>query len=880
MVVRGTVVHFQNDAAFIELEPGVVGMAKKENISWRREVPHPMVALSAGEIVSCTILAVYADKRQIGLRVAVRPDRPAGVNPWDGVGDKYKPGQAVTGIVRRVMPYGVFVEVEPGVTGLWHRSAMGPHAGGIDLERTFPLDGAVTCTVMDVHPKEMKLGLQADVAPPASPPPSADALPPAAPPTPQLERPPEPVPPPPSPAPVAPTTPPALPAASWQATVRKYSPGTILSGRVDAFFKDLAFIEVAPGVRGQVQVAKGRLKRDDRITCVVLRVDHAAQLLELALTPTEPLSPEVLARYHVGDIVKGTVTNVASFGAFVALAPGLDGLLHVSEMAEPPPDDPRALLTPGEQIDVLIVGVNPEERRIALSRKRLPAPPQSVAIADLISELSKEAGALFYPPRASDLTPSKTAPKPPPAMAEPLAAEPLMAEAMPPEIPTAPAAAPTPPPPPQPPAPAPAPVASWAADPVERLTPQAVAAVLAQPTAGGAPQGERAECAVFAPAKVRPGTDAFIQAFTFPSGQESQAAALAREFDEDAVRRGLTTLTALLPHGAVLCFHLTLHGLDVKGPIRELTWLGKTAWVQFIASIPADRPPGNLLGTLLVSTAGLPIGRIDFKLTVAADGPASPSAAPVSVGSSAQRFRKAFVSYSSLDRPEVLRRVAMLRRPLTDLEVFQDILRLEPGEAYEPILFRWIDECDVFLLFWSSNARKSDWVQREIRRARQRQGAHGEPPPTILPVLLEGPPPPPPPRELAHLHFNDHLLYLAAAPAPPTVAPAPRPDGPRLIALRGVRVNATYPIREGRNTVGRGGDGSVEIDLTEQEAAGRTLCAPRHALIVCQAGRLTIEDLSENGAFVNRARLVPGQAHPLAANDVIQIGPVQLRVVL
>jgi hypothetical protein len=102
----------------------------------------------------------------------------------------------------------------------------------------------------------------------------------------------------------------------------------------------------------------------------------------------------------------------------------------------------------------------------------------------------------------------------------------------------------------------------------------------------------------------------------------------------------------------------------------------------------------------------------------------------------------------------------MLRPPLTDIEVFQDILNLEPGEAFAPTIYRRIDECDLFLLFWSSNARKSEWVQREIERARQRQGPEGKSPPTILPVIIEGPPPPQPPPELAHLQFDDYLLYL------------------------------------------------------------------------------------------------------------------------
>jgi hypothetical protein len=274
-------------------------------------------------------------------------------------------------------------------------------------------------------------------------------------------------------------------------------------------------------------------------------------------------------------------------------------------------------------------------------------------------------------------------------------------------------------------------------------------------------RGKAADCAVFAPADVRQGEEVLVQAFTFPVGQEAEPAERAKEFDEEAIRRGFATLKVLLCRGDVLQFHLSFRGITVEDPVRELTWQGRTASVQFVVGIPADRPPGNLIGTIIVSKEGVPVGHIGFKLTVISGGQRQDTREAVSVGEAASRFRKAFVSYASQDRPEVLKRVQMLRPPMTDIKVFQDVLALEPGEQFEPILFRRIDECDIFLLFWSSNAQRSEWVHKEIEYARRRQGPGGHPPPTILPVIIEGPPPPKPPPELAHLHFNDYLLYLA-----------------------------------------------------------------------------------------------------------------------
>jgi hypothetical protein len=91
---------------------------------------------------------------------------------------------------------------------------------------------------------------------------------------------------------------------------------------------------------------------------------------------------------------------------------------------------------------------------------------------------------------------------------------------------------------------------------------------------------------------------------------------------------------------------------------------------------------------------------------------------------------------------------------------FQDLLSLEPGQRWEPLLYRYIDESDVFYLFWSSAAKRSKWVRKEVQYALRRQSESPAPPPEIVPVIIEGPPPVAPPRYLAALHFNDKFLYF------------------------------------------------------------------------------------------------------------------------
>jgi hypothetical protein len=127
-------------------------------------------------------------------------------------------------------------------------------------------------------------------------------------------------------------------------------------------------------------------------------------------------------------------------------------------------------------------------------------------------------------------------------------------------------------------------------------------------------------------------------------------------------------------------------------------------------------------------------------------------------GVSARRYRQAFISYSSSDRQEVLKRLNALR--LGGVRYFQEILKLEPGDRREQKIYHHIDKSDLFLLFWSSNAKKSEWVLKEVRHALERKRGDESAPPEIVPVIIEDPPVPTPIDELSHLHFNDYLIYF------------------------------------------------------------------------------------------------------------------------
>jgi hypothetical protein len=270
------------------------------------------------------------------------------------------------------------------------------------------------------------------------------------------------------------------------------------------------------------------------------------------------------------------------------------------------------------------------------------------------------------------------------------------------------------------------------------------------------PAADAVDCTVFAPPEVASGSSFLVQMFAHLFESAEQVAELALEMDPAARRRGFKSLEVPVARGESLSFELSMPGLDIDDPVQTMVWNGRPQSVQFGVTVPGQAPSGTVIGTVTVSRRTIPIGHLKFKLTVARDAPAATEPEPCS--EAAQRYSLAFVSYSSADRKKVLERVQMLGA--VGIRYFQDVLDLDPGERWERKLYQRIDECDLFLLFWSSAAKESEWVRKEVDYALARKGGDDLAPPEIRPVILEGPPIVPPPSNLAHLHFNDRMIYF------------------------------------------------------------------------------------------------------------------------
>jgi len=283
------------------------------------------------------------------------------------------------------------------------------------------------------------------------------------------------------------------------------------------------------------------------------------------------------------------------------------------------------------------------------------------------------------------------------------------------------------------------------------------------------------DCTVFAPPSVARGDWLLVQVFAHRPDQAEETRGLAKEVDEHARKRGFKSLEMGIERGTSLTFHLRVPGIEFATSTQRLVWQGRPTYVQFAAQAPSEIPIGTVIGKVTVSRDNIPIGSIMFRLEIVekneppraliallCDTNGNRRRSLLPVGDRVRRYKKAFISYAMKDLPEVLKRVQMLR--VARIRYFQDVLKLEPGDRWERKLYRHIDRSDLFLLFWSTNAKESKWVLEEVRYAIKRKGGNDLAPPDVIPVIIEGPPVPHPPEDLAYLHFNDYLLYFMLPP--------------------------------------------------------------------------------------------------------------------
>jgi hypothetical protein len=269
------------------------------------------------------------------------------------------------------------------------------------------------------------------------------------------------------------------------------------------------------------------------------------------------------------------------------------------------------------------------------------------------------------------------------------------------------------------------------------------------------PIEDMVDCSVFSPPAAPPGATILIQVFLHLPEQSERAKHQAGLMDSSAALRGTQSLQTPIKRRARVDISLAGDTLVVDEPVQSVIWRGQPVFCQFLVKIPQGTSGQTFSPKVRVCVDGRLVGRIIFRISSdrSAGSPRS-----TSLGDRAGPYEYAFVSYARKDLTDVLVRVQML--DVLNTTYFQDVLSLRPGARWEESLYHSIDRCDLFLLFWSKNAKGSDYVIREAEYALERQGRDPNREPDIVPIILQ-PDVPLPPR-LKHLqfdHFLNHMIF-------------------------------------------------------------------------------------------------------------------------
>jgi small subunit ribosomal protein S1 len=328
-VRKGVVKNIADFGAFVDLG-GIDGLLHITDMSWGR-INHPSERVKIDEQVEVKILNIDREKEKIALGM-----KQLTQSPWEQVEGKYPVGTKIKGEVVNVMSYGAFVKLEDGIEGLVHISEMSWVKRINHPSELVAIGDEVEVVVLGINQEKQEISLGMKQTQPNP----------------------------------------------WDHVAEKYPPGTKIQGTVRNLTNYGAFIELEEGVDGLLHVsdmshtrkishANEMLKRGDTITCQVLSVDEDRKRIALGLKQLsdDPWETTIPAKYQPGKLVKGKVTKITNFGVFVELEDDLEGLLHISELADHKVENPEDIVQVGQELEVRILRVDTEDRKIGLSRK-------------------------------------------------------------------------------------------------------------------------------------------------------------------------------------------------------------------------------------------------------------------------------------------------------------------------------------------------------------------------------------------------------------------------------------------------------------------------------------------------------------------------------
>ena len=328
--VQGAVKNITDFGAFVDLG-GMDGLLHITDMSWGR-LNHPSEMLVIGQTLNVIILDVNKEKERVSLGF-----KQLQSNPWENIEAKFPIGQRVKGKITKLVPYGAFVELAEGVEGLVHVSELSWTKRITRPGDVLTIGQEIEAVVLQIAKDEQKISLGVR----------------------QLE------------------------ANPWDDIDARFPIGSRIKGKVRNLTAYGAFVELEEGIDGMVHVSdlswtrkinhpSEMLKKGDEVEAPVLEIDKANQRISLGVKQAETDPWSVIEdKFKVGDVVKGTVTKIASFGAFVQLQDDIDGLVHISQLADTHVARVKDVIKVGQEVEARVIKVDKGERRIGLSIKAM-----------------------------------------------------------------------------------------------------------------------------------------------------------------------------------------------------------------------------------------------------------------------------------------------------------------------------------------------------------------------------------------------------------------------------------------------------------------------------------------------------------------------------
>jgi small subunit ribosomal protein S1 len=345
---KGTVKNITDFGAFIDLN-GIDGLLHITDMSWGR-IGHPSEILKVGQDLDVVVLDINKEKERVSLGLKQKL-----ANPWDTIEAKYPIGAKVKGKVVNLVPYGAFIELEPGVEGLVHVTELSWTKRIAKPSDVLKPDQEIEAVVLGINREEQKISLGVR----------------------QLE-----------------TNP-------WDKAMEKYPPGTKVKGKIRNLTSYGAFIELEEGLDGMIHVSdiswtrkinhpSEVLKKGDEVEAVVLEIDKTNQRIAVGIKQlgTDPWS-NIDQFYKVGDLVTGQVTKLASFGAFIGLQHEIDGLVHISQVSEERIEKIKNVLKVGQEVTARVIKIDKADRRIGLSIKAATYSPEQLQAEQAVLDALK-----------------------------------------------------------------------------------------------------------------------------------------------------------------------------------------------------------------------------------------------------------------------------------------------------------------------------------------------------------------------------------------------------------------------------------------------------------------------------------------------------------